>query len=132
MPISAPRLPRSQTGLSAIGYLFVFGLIAFFVLLVIKCLPLYLNQMKLARALKGVSDDPALSASDAQNIRDHLHRRWIIESIDTVTPEDIKIRRNEAGRAMVYDYEARTHLFYNIDLIVHFQDDVALRLPTSE
>lgn len=112
--------------------LIVLGLIAFFATLVIKCLPLYLNQMKIARALHGVAEDPEISASDAQNIRTHLHRRWLIESIDSLTPEDVKLRRNAAGRALIYDYEARTHLFYNIDLIVHFQGDVALRPAASD
>lgn len=121
------RHPRKQAGLTLISMLLVFGLIAFFTTLTIKILPLYLNQMKIARALNGVSEDPEVSASDAANIRMHLQRRWIIENIDSVKPEDVKIRRNEAGRAMVYDYEARAHLFYNIDIVVHFSGDVPLR-----
>ncbi|MDB5967928.1 MAG: hypothetical protein JWQ90_378 [Hydrocarboniphaga sp.] len=126
------RSPRKQAGLTLISMLFLFGLIAFFATLVIKCLPLYLNQMKIARALDGVSEDPEVSASDAANIRMHLQRRWIIESIDTVKPEDVKIRRNDAGRAMVYDYEARAHLFYNIDIVVHFVGDVPLRTAVND
>jgi hypothetical protein len=125
------RSPRRQAGLSAVSMLLVFGLIAFFTTLVIKCLPLYLNQMKIARALNGISEDPEISASDAMSIRDHLHRRWIIESIDSLTPEDVKIRRGEGVRAMVYDYEARTHLFYNIDIVIHFKGDVPLRIPVN-
>jgi len=125
------RIPHRQAGLSAISMLFVFGLIAFFATLVIKCLPLYLNQMKISRALTGLSEDPEVSASDAQNIRDHLGRRWIIESIDVLKPADVKIRRGEGARAMVYDYEARAHLFYNIDIVIHFQGDVPLRMPVN-
>jgi hypothetical protein len=126
------RHPSKQAGLTLISMLLVFLLIAFFATLTIKILPLYLNQMKIARALDGVSEDPEVSASDAANIRLHLQRRWIIEMVDFVKPEDIKIRRNNEGRAMVYDYEARAHLFYNIDVVVHFANAVPLRNPTVD
>lgn len=126
------RHPRKQAGLTLISLLLVLGLIAFFATLTIKLLPLYLNQMKIARALEGVAADPEVSASDAANIRLHLQRRWIIELIDYVKPEDIKIRRNNEGRAMVYDYDARVNLFYNIDVVVHFSDAVPLRIATSD
>jgi hypothetical protein len=122
----ARRNPGKQAGLTLISLLLVFALIAFFATLVIKIAPLYLNQMKIARALEGVAEDPEISSSDAANIRSHLGRRWTIDSVDSLTPDDVKIRRNEAGRAMVYDYEARTHLFYNIDIVVHFSGDKAL------
>ena len=126
------RHPRKQAGLTLISLLLVLGLIAFFATLTIKILPLYLNQMKISRALEGVSEDPEVSASDAAGIRSHLYKRWTIEMINFVTPEDIKIRRNSDGRAMVYDYDARVNLFYNIDVVVHFSNAVPLRAPTSD
>ncbi len=121
--------PQRQAGLSIVGAVFVFGLIALAALLVVKCLPLYLNQMKIARAVHGVSIDPELAGADAGVLRERLQRRWDIESIDALTPQDVKVRRSEAGRALVYDYEARTHLFYNVSLVLHFAGDVPL--PTS-
>ena len=125
------RTPNTQRGLGGIGLLFVFGLIALVTLIVIKCLPLYLNQMKVARVLHSVSEDPELSASDSMAIREHLQRRWMIEDIDGLKPTDVKIKRNDQGRRMSYGYEARAHLFYNISVVVDFSDDLPLRSGTG-
>lgn len=118
--------PAHQAGLGLVGAVFVFGLIAFVAVVTIKTLPLYLNQMKLARAVQGVALDPELAGADAGALRERLQRRWDIEDIQTVTPNDVKVRRSEAGRSLVYDYEARTHLFYNAYLVLHFTGDVQL------
>lgn len=121
------RLPHRQKGLGWFGLLLLFGAIAFIAIVAVKCLPLYLNQMKVAKAVSGVASDPELAASDATVIRDRLQRRWDIEDIVLLTPKDIKIRRTEAGRFLEYDYEARTRLFYNIDVVIHFKDEVPMR-----
>ena len=118
--------PAMQSGLGLVGAVFIFGMIAFVAVVTIKTLPLYLNQMKLARAVNGIALDPELAGAEAGVLRERLQRRWDIEDIQTVTPQDVKVRRDEAGRALVYDYEARTHLFYNVYLVLHFSDDVAL------
>jgi hypothetical protein len=125
------RTPNTQRGLGGIGLLFVFGLIALVALIVIKCLPLYLNQMKVARVLHSVGEDPELSTADAMTIREHLQRRWMIEDIDGLKPADVKIKRNDQGRSMSYAYEARAHLFYNISVVVDFSDDLPLRSGTG-
>lgn len=113
---------RRQQGLGGIGLLLVVGLFGLAVLVVVKCLPLYLNQLKVARVVEGVSSDPELASADALSIREHLQRRWMIEDIDGLTPADIKIKRRDSQRLLTYDYEARAHLFYNISVVVQFQD----------
>jgi len=118
--------PALQSGLGLVGAVFIFGLIAFVAVVTIKTLPLYLNQMKVARAVNGIVLDPELAGAEAVVLRDRLQRRWDIEDIQTITPQDIKVRRDESGRALVYNYEARTHLFYNVDLVLHFADEVPL------
>jgi hypothetical protein len=51
-------LPQRQAGLTFISLMLIFGLIAFFATLVIKCMPLYMNQLKIAKAVNGIVDDP--------------------------------------------------------------------------
>lgn len=109
------------------GLLMLFGVIAFVTIVVVKCLPLYLNQMKVAKAVSGVAADAELAAAEPPVIRDRLQRRWDVEDIILLRPKDIKIRRTESGRLLEYDYEARTKLFYNIYVVIHFKDEVRMR-----
>lgn len=121
------RLPKHQRGLGWFGLLLVLGTIGITAIVVVKCLPLYLNQMKLAKAVHQIADDPDLANSDPAALRNRMQRHWDIDDIILIEPKDIKVKRTDQGRFLSYDYEARTNLFYNIYLVIHFQDDVQMR-----
>ena len=121
------RSRSRQKGIGWFNLLFLFFVLGVFSVVGVKSLPIYLNQMKIASSLSKVAMDPANANAEPAALRKALQRYWDIESIDSLTPSDIKIKRTEQGRFLSYDYEARTDLFYNISLLFHFQDDVALR-----
>lgn len=121
------RTPQGQQGLGWFGLLFVFGIIALGAIVTVKCVPLYLNQMKVAKAVNGVANDPEMAGMEAIQIRNRLQRYWDIEDITRITPKDIKILRDERGRTLVYDYEAKTNLFYNISIAIQFQGEATMR-----
>lgn len=115
-----------QRGLGWFGLLFVLGVIAFTAIVVVKCLPIYLNQMKIASSVNKVASDPSNGRAELRNLRNDLQRYWDIESINYLTPRDIKVKRTANGRFLSYEYEARERLFYNISIVIDFQDDVPL------
>lgn len=108
------------------GMLFVFAIIGFAAIIGVKTLPLYLNQMKVASAIAKLVQDPENSNADPASIRSQLQRFWDIDDVQHLSVTDVKIKRTDAGRFISYDYEARTQLFYNISIVVHFADDVPL------
>lgn len=116
-----------QRGMGWFSVLFVLAVLGFFAVVGVKMLPLYLNQMKIASSVKKVATDPAYAGAEVGQLRSAMQRYWDIESIETLTPRDIKVKRTEHGRFLSYDYEVREHLFYNVHVVLHFQDDVALR-----
>ena len=118
-----------QRGLGLFGLIFLLGLIGFVALVVVKCMPLYLNQMTIARDLHEVAKQVNSSGSDIDfaEVRRDVERRWDIDYINQLEPKDIKIGNTDKGVAMSYDYEARAHLFYNIFIVIHFAEDIPLR-----
>lgn len=97
---------------------FIFGSIAFVATVLIKLFPLYGNQLKLKRAVEQTASEGSI---DPLAVRNSLQRRWDIEDITIITPKDIIIERGgNGGGALKYEYEARTHLFYNVDLVLTF------------
>lgn len=98
---------------------FMFGSIAFVAIVVMKLFPLYMNELKVERVVKTQASEGTI---DPVQVRSGLQRRWDIDDITIITPKDILIERGEnGGGALKYDYEARTHLFYNVDLVLHFE-----------
>jgi hypothetical protein len=112
-----------QRGIGWFGLLLLFGAIGFGALLTFEVLPVYLNQMKIARAVNAVAAD---SPSSVTEVRSALQRYWDIESIDELTPRDVKVVRASNGRRLVYAYEARRHLFANVSLVLEFEGDVPM------
>lgn len=98
---------------------FIFGSIAFVAIVGMKLFPLYANQLKVAKVVKSAASEGNI---DPIQVRNSLQRRWDIDDIDIITPKDILIERGQnGGGALVYNYEARTHLFYNVDLVLSFE-----------
>lgn len=98
---------------------FIFGSIALVVIIVMKLFPLYANQIKVARVVKSTATEGSV---DPLAVRSSLQRRWDIEDITIITPKDIGVERDgQGGGALTYNYEARTHLFYNVDLVLTFE-----------
>jgi hypothetical protein len=124
-------LRSRQKGMGWFGLLFIFAVLGFFTVVGMKVLPLYLNQMKITSSVNKVAGDPSNANAEVGELRKSLQRYWDIESIDALTPRDIKVKRTEEGRFLSYDYEAREHLFYNIYVVIHFQADVPLRAQAS-
>ncbi|MGQ0619698.1 MAG: DUF4845 domain-containing protein [Panacagrimonas sp.] len=121
------RIPARQRGIGWVGLLFVLGALAFVAIVVIKVGPLYLNQMTVERIVKRVAEDPEMATADPLTIRDALQRGWDADYVDQLKPRDIKIKRTERGRTLIYDYEARVHLFYNIFVVVEFAGQEPMR-----
>ncbi len=97
---------------------FTFGSIAFVAIIVLKLFPLYANELKISKVVKSQASEGSI---DPVQVRNGLQRRWDIEDITVITPKDILIERGQnGGGALTYKYEARTHLFYNVDLVLAF------------
>lgn len=112
---------KRQRGLGWFGLLFIFGTIAFFALVAIKVGPLYMNQGTIVRVVSTVAKNPG--SGEPADIRKSLTRRWDIDYIKQIEAKDIKIKRTPGGKALVYDYEARVNLFYNVFVVIHFKGE---------
>jgi hypothetical protein len=122
------QLRHRQKGLGWFGLLFVFAVIGFTAIVVAKCFPIYMNQMKVASALNKVASNPEIgNAEGGEAVRKALQKFWDVDDITRLDYKDVKIKRSDRGRFMVYDYEAKERLFYNIYIVIHFKGEVPLR-----
>lgn len=120
------RSRYKQRGMGWFGMLFMFGLIAIAATLAIRCTPLYLNQMKIAKAIHNVANNRELAGADNGQIYTSLSRYWDIDLIDYLGFRDVKINRTDRGRMLSYKYEARAPLFSNVSIVIEFQDSVPM------
>ncbi|MFA7387550.1 MAG: DUF4845 domain-containing protein [Thiohalobacteraceae bacterium] len=115
---------KSQQGMTAIGWIIVLGLIAFFVLLALRLTPGYLEFATVAASLESLEKEPGITEKTAPEIRSMLGKRFDVNDVKTVDSRDVKIE-NKGGRLRVWvDYEVRVPVLGNIDAVSKFNKEI--------
>jgi len=121
-----PALPGRQRGLTFWGLLFLAFVFGCFILFGFKTIPVYLNQLTVAADVRKVARSGDFNPDDPQGIIRALQRQWDIDYIKYLDPSESHVDNTANGHALQYDYEVRQHLFYNIDLVMEFQDTIPI------
>lgn len=121
------QLPSRQRGLGLWGWIFVLGFLGVTGMVTLQLIPMYLNEMAIAKVVKSTAGDPGNSGLPPAELRKAMQTRWDVEGITALQTKDVKIIKSGAGRALSYDYEVRAPLFYNISIVVHFQNSFPMK-----
>lgn len=108
-----------QRGVTFIGWLFLLTPLAVVGYAGVRLAPVYLNYMKVVRALNLVASD-ANGNSNPQSIRTTIDKHFEIDMVDYPTSKDIKVTRNGTGWDVEASYDDEAPLFANISLHVAF------------
>lgn len=118
-------LHTHQRGLGMFGLMAVIAVVGLAFKIGFALFPVYMNQMKLDKAVKKVALSAPASATPG-DIRKLLQPSWDIDDITAVMPADIKVKKTPTGRALGYEYEHRVPVFGNVSLVVEFGADVPM------
>jgi hypothetical protein len=115
-------LRSHQAGITFIGWLFLLVPIAMVGYAGIRLAPMYLNYMKVAKALEQTaSENVGEKEISSEAVRKALERHFDIDSITFPEVKSITVSRDEGKWALVADYEDLAPLFGGISLLVHFE-----------
>jgi Domain of unknown function (DUF4845) len=115
-----------QRGATLLGMLVIVAILGFGLYAGIRLMPLYLEYMAVVRAMEQTAKESGEGASPV-DLRNALARRWSIEDIKSVRPQDIDIKRAGSGYSMRAWYRAETPFVANVSLIVTFDKTVGSR-----
>jgi Tfp pilus assembly protein PilE len=118
---------RRQQGMTFIGLLFVLVLVGIVGYAGVRLAPLYLNYMKVARAMETTATEVKGDNPDVTAIRNTLERHWEIEDPTSVDYKDIEITRDDSGVSMHVAYDDAAPYVANVSLAVHFDKTVKVR-----
>jgi len=114
-----------QRGFSLIAFLFWTVIVAFFATILVKLGPVYVADWTISSVMEEVSHAPEALEGGKKGVRDQLWRRLDINDVKTVSASDFVITEAPGGSFEVsIDYEARVHLFFNIDAVLSFSHEV--------
>lgn len=113
-----------QRGMTAIGWLLVLGLIAFFTLITLRLVPLYLEYSKVASVFESLTNEPGIGAKSRSAVISLVTKRFDINDVRKVSPKLLKISKDKGVTRISIQYERREHLMSNIDVVASFSKQV--------
>lgn len=115
---------HKQRGMTAIGWMLVLGLIAFFTLVTLRLLPMYMEYTKVVSVLESLQNEPGITRKSKAEIRKLIGRRFDVNDVRELDPKLASIVQKSGVLTVTMDYERRTSLFGNIDLVAKFNKEV--------
>ena len=116
-----------QQGMTFIGLLCILALLGVVVYAGIRLAPLYLNYMKVAKAMDAVAGEVKGDNADPAAIRGLIDRHFTIDDPTVVTAKDIEITKDDGGIQMHIAYDDAAPYVANVSLSVHFEKTVKVR-----
>lgn len=111
-----------QAGITFIGWVVLLVPVAIVGYAAIRLTPVYLNAMKVAKALKQTaSENKGDSVLNPAAVRSSIEKRFDIEGVEYPKVSDVAVTRAGDTWALSVDYEDAVPLFAGISLLVHFE-----------
>lgn len=120
---------KNQRGMTPIGWILVFALIAFFTLLAIKLVPVYIEGFKVASILESLKENREVGSMSTRQIMNTLNKRFDIDMVTDVQADDVYIEKTSGVLTITVDYEVRKNFIGNIDFLITFNKSV--EVPAS-
>jgi hypothetical protein len=111
-----------QQGMTFIGWVLMLMIFGFFVLLALKLIPTYLEYFRVVKQLSSLEEQGGLETKAAVEVRKLLLRRFSIDDIDSIPPDQIKIEKKERRIIIDLKWEVRTPMIGNVDALVTFHE----------
>jgi hypothetical protein len=113
-----------QRGMTAIGWLLVLGLIAFFTLVTLRLVPMYLEYAKVVSTLESLPSEPGITSLSKGEIVSIITKRFDVNDVRNIDPKKVLISKERGVLKIGFSYERREHLISNIDVVGKFDKSV--------
>ena len=109
-----------QRGMTPIGWILVFLLIAFFALIALKLVPIYIESFTVGSVISDLKNEPGIGSMNAREITSIVNKRFDINTITNVSSDDIYVEKLGGTMTISAEYEVRKPMLGNVDIVVSF------------
>ena len=114
-----------QLGVTAVGWLVLLTPVAIVVYAGIRLAPVYLNYMKVVKAMDQAGNE-LKGGANPQSIRSTIDKHFEIDMVDFPTTKDMKITKDGGSWIVESQYDDEAPLFANLSLHVSFDKTVKI------
>jgi hypothetical protein len=113
-----------QLGVTALGWLILMTPFAIVLYAGMRLAPLYLNYMKVAKALDEAANELKTGGINETTLENAINRHFEIDMVEYPTIKDIKITRDNGAFILEAAYDDEAPLLNNISMRVVFDKKV--------
>jgi len=116
-----------QHGLTAISWIIVIAIAALFAIFLLRLIPIYIDGYSVRESVNYMKTQKELVKYSARGIKKSLLKKLNINSVYSVTAEDIYVTKKGDKVIVEVDYEVREKIVGNLDFVVSFHEEVTIQ-----
>jgi len=118
---------KKQSGLSMWGIMGLLVLLTANGLMALKIGPVYMDNMSVQKVLESFKEPLKKERIPKRKIKKTITRKLLINNIRDLSEDKITITQNSEKTKIEIKYEVRRNLFYNLDIVVKFDNILEVR-----
>lgn len=118
------KLLRKQRGLTFLSIFFILFLIAFFTLLVLKILPIYMDHNKVMNVFSALKEIDGVENLSKREVENTINKRFNVNYVDHISLSDLVIVKKPHYLRVDLEYERVVPIVGNLSVLAEFSDSV--------
>lgn len=115
--------PSQQRGISMIGWAVILLVAVVLGTAALRMVPVYLEHNTITSMIKSLLQDSKTALMSPREVREALSKRFTINQVDVINVNDLIITKDGGILKVSTDYEVREPMFYNVSIVMTFQDE---------
>ena len=120
-------MPGKQRGMTFISALALLAIAGFFVLLILKLGPIYLENYKIKTVLASLENEAGLATRPPHDIVSLADKRLYVNEVRRIERNQIRVQREGNSVKVRIKYAVKEHIVANVEVLVSFDDVAELR-----
>jgi hypothetical protein len=113
---------RRQKGASVFAIIILLVMVGMFLLSALKVAPSYMDNNVIVNAMDGMINNNDFESTSIAEVRSNLQRSLVTNNIREFDSSSVVLTREGNNNFVDINYESRVPLFYNIDIVVTFEN----------
>ncbi len=118
---------KNQQGMTMISWLVVGVFLMFQVVIAMNVIPVYMTDASVKSIMEELPNDNIAQGSSTNELKVIVAKRLRMNSVYTIKPEHIKVKKGRDDNIVTIEYEPRGKLFGNLEYIVSFKHEAKIR-----
>jgi len=119
--------PKSnQQGLTMISTVVVIIFLLFQAVIAMNVIPVYMTDSSVKKIMEELPNDKVAKNASSKKLKAIVAKRLSINSIYTIKPDNITVKKGRGENIVTIDYEPRGKLIGSLEYIVHFEHEARI------